>query len=291
MLVGTLRLARQVGADAASRSGRRRASARGSCCRSNRALDRPARRRPAASGPGGTSSPASGAAAAAGGTDVRTSDRCASRSASPCGRRRRDADRADRARRSRIRRRRPAASRESRSRRSCRGSATHAEPLSCWPLQSRYGKCVVGGDVIELRRRLVEPGAPRRAAVQRDDGALIGDGDDDVRVVGVDPRTLVVLAAGRALERRPRRAAVDGLARDDVGDDHRSRDTSVTTTSSRFGRRADCRRGCRWSACVQRLAAIVGSIERRRRPARRRAGRHQPPRRSRRAAADRSARS
>ncbi len=36
------------------------------------------------------------------------------------------------------------------------------------------GKRVVGGDVIELRGRLVVPGAPRLPAVDRDDGALIG---------------------------------------------------------------------------------------------------------------------
>ena len=46
--------------------------------------------------------------------------------------------------------------------------ATPAEPLSCCPPQTRYGKLIVGDDVIELRGRLVVPGAPGLAAVHGD---------------------------------------------------------------------------------------------------------------------------
>src|SRR2546422_9698447 len=46
------------------------------------------------------------------------------------------------------------------------------------PAADAIGKGVVGADVIELRGRLVVPGAPRLAAVHRDDGPLVG-GDEN----------------------------------------------------------------------------------------------------------------
>ena len=46
---------------------------------------------------------------------------------------------------------------------------------------------VVGADVIELRRGLVVPGAPRLTAVHGDHGALVAGEQDDPGVVGVDP--------------------------------------------------------------------------------------------------------
>ena len=49
------------------------------------------------------------------------------------------------------------------------------------------GKLVVGADVIELRGRLVVPGAPGLAAVHADGGALIDRESNDVGVVRVDP--------------------------------------------------------------------------------------------------------
>ena len=73
---------------------------------------------------------------------------------------------------------------------------------------------VVGGHVIHRRRGLRVPVAPRRTAIGRDDGALVGDDQDDVRVVRVDPDLLVVVAAGRAAHRRPVRAAVLGAPHD-----------------------------------------------------------------------------
>ena len=75
------------------------------------------------------------------------------------------------------------------------------------------GKRVVRRHVVELAGRLVVPGAPGLAAVQRDDRALIGGEQDDVGVVGIDPAVLIVLAAWRAFERRPRLAAVGRLPR------------------------------------------------------------------------------
>src|SRR5205807_7937922 len=59
---------------------------------------------------------------------------------------------------------------------------------------------VVGVDVVELRGRLVVPGAPRHAAVQRDDGPLIGADEDRLRVVRIDPDAVIVIAARRAAE-------------------------------------------------------------------------------------------
>src|SRR5207253_2718331 len=67
------------------------------------------------------------------------------------------------------------------------------------------------------------PRAPRLAAVHRDDGALVARQQDDVGVVRVDPRTLVVVAAWGATQRVPSLSAVDrlpcndGRHDDDVG--------------------------------------------------------------------------
>src|SRR5207253_3578462 len=56
------------------------------------------------------------------------------------------------------------------------------------------------------------------AAVDRNDRALIGSEEDGPRIVGIDPEAVVVVAAGRAAERRPRLPAVDRFPGDDVRD-------------------------------------------------------------------------
>ena len=84
-------------------------------------------------------------------------------------------------------------------------------------------KPVVGGHMKHLRRRLVVPGAPCFAAVDRDRRALIGGDEHDARVGGVDPDRVVVVAARRAFDRGERAAAVHRAIRrrvrgvDDVG--------------------------------------------------------------------------
>src|SRR6185295_4354626 len=70
------------------------------------------------------------------------------------------------------------------------------------------GETVVGGHVVELPGRLVVPGAPGLAAVDGDDGALIGAGDHPLRVVRIDPQEVVVVAARRAAEEGEGLAAV-----------------------------------------------------------------------------------
>src|SRR5207302_5859468 len=52
-------------------------------------------------------------------------------------------------------------------------------------------KRAVGADVVELRRRLVVPGAPALTAVDGHDRALIRRNQDDVGVVRVDPDAVV----------------------------------------------------------------------------------------------------
>jgi len=78
------------------------------------------------------------------------------------------------------------------------------------------GKGVVGADMVELCRGLVVPRAPRLAAVDRDDGALIAREEDDVGIVRIDPEAVVVVAARRAPQRAEGLAAVRGLPRHDV---------------------------------------------------------------------------
>src|SRR5208283_1079312 len=55
----------------------------------------------------------------------------------------------------------------------------------------------IGNDVVELARRLVVPSAPGGAAIQRYGCALIG-GEDHARGIGwIDPKLVIIVAAGR----------------------------------------------------------------------------------------------
>src|SRR6185312_16071156 len=87
--------------------------------------------------------------------------------------------------------------------------STQAEPESCCAADAVRER-VVGGDVVHRGSQLVVPVAPRRAAVAGDDRALVGDHEQDVGVVRVDPDVLVVVAARRAAYCAPGDAAVLG---------------------------------------------------------------------------------
>src|SRR5207237_5872346 len=82
---------------------------------------------------------------------------------------------------------------------------------------------VVRDDVVELRRGLVVPAAPRRAAVQTDRRTLVAAHDHARGCVRIDPELVIVVAARSALDRRKRLAAVGGAEQrhvrhvDDVG--------------------------------------------------------------------------
>ena len=131
------------------------------------------------------------------------------------------------------------------------------EPLSCWPLQTRYGNELSVRDVIERRRRLVVPAAPRLAAVERDDRALIRRHRDDVGIVRIEPGALVVVAAGRAANRRERAAAVGGLPRDDGRHDH---DVGIGRVHADIGRVARPRQHARIAVDARpRLAGVIRS--------------------------------
>ena len=93
-----------------------------------------------------------------------------------------------------------------------------AETLSCWPSQA-IRESVVRVHVVHLRRGLVVPGTPSLAAVDGDDGSLIADDSNDLRIVGIDPEILVIVSAGRAAETRPGLAAVCRFPGDRAGDD------------------------------------------------------------------------
>ena len=72
-------------------------------------------------------------------------------------------------------------------------------------LRARHpvGKAIIGGDVIYLCGRLVVPTAPRLRAILCDDCALIASENHPVRIIRVNPELMIVVAAGRALNRRP----------------------------------------------------------------------------------------
>ena len=88
------------------------------------------------------------------------------------------------------------------------------------------GRAIIDRDVIELRRWLVEPGAPRHRAriigrcIARDDCALVAGDDHRVRVVGRHPGLVVVVSTGRPAQRHPCLAAVLRTTHGDVRDVH-----------------------------------------------------------------------
>src|SRR5208282_5651115 len=80
-------------------------------------------------------------------------------------------------------------------------------------------KYVGGGDrVVELRGGLVVPRTPGRAAIYRDDRALVADDENNVAVVGIDPEILVIVAPGRATESHPGFAAIARAHRNGADD-------------------------------------------------------------------------
>src|SRR5271157_610248 len=81
-------------------------------------------------------------------------------------------------------------------------------------------KLVVGDDVVELRGRLVVPGAPGLAVIHADGGALVDGQEDDIGVVGIDPDGVIVVTAGRAFDGRKTLAGVGGAVSGCVGDIH-----------------------------------------------------------------------
>src|SRR5579885_3749899 len=69
-------------------------------------------------------------------------------------------------------------------------------------------KPVVGDDVIELRRRLIVPGAPRLSVIHRERRTLVDAEQNHVAIGGADPDRMVVVAARRAFNRDERFPAV-----------------------------------------------------------------------------------
>src|SRR5215472_5974545 len=54
--------------------------------------------------------------------------------------------------------------------------------------------------MVDLLGGLIVPGAPRRTAIERDDGALVEAEQNALAIRGIDPHLLRVVAAGRTLE-------------------------------------------------------------------------------------------
>ena len=79
---------------------------------------------------------------------------------------------------------------------------------------------VVGGEVVELAGRLVVPAAPGRSPVHGDDGALIRADDHPLGMSRIDPKVVVVIPAGGALEELARRSARGATADRPPHDEH-----------------------------------------------------------------------
>ena len=77
---------------------------------------------------------------------------------------------------------------------------------------------VIGGDVIELRRRLVIQRGPTGAAVRRDGRPAVIAVDQALRIVGIDPEAVVVTV--RRADGREGLPTVDGAVRSGVEDVH-----------------------------------------------------------------------
>jgi hypothetical protein len=79
------------------------------------------------------------------------------------------------------------------------------------------GELVIGADVIELGRRLIVPAAPRLAAIDADRGPLVAGQKKDLRMVGIDPDRVVIVAAGSTFDRGESLATVRGTVHRGIG--------------------------------------------------------------------------
>src|ERR1700730_3578460 len=79
-------------------------------------------------------------------------------------------------------------------------------------------KAIVGGYVIDLRGRLVVLGTPGCGSIYGNDASLITAENHSLRIVGVNPKLMIIVAAGRAFDRCPRltgvRRSIDGRVHD-----------------------------------------------------------------------------
>src|SRR5258708_6881522 len=76
---------------------------------------------------------------------------------------------------------------------------------------------IVDRNVVELRGGLVVPTAPGVAAIYAHARALIAAKDHALRIAGIDPQSVIVIAAGRALDGHKVLACVSGAIDGNVG--------------------------------------------------------------------------
>src|SRR5439155_24357167 len=77
-------------------------------------------------------------------------------------------------------------------------------------------KLVIYRHMIELRRRLVVPGAPSGAAIHADGRALVAAEDHALRIFRIDPKRMVIIAPRRAFDGRESLAAIGGAVKRDI---------------------------------------------------------------------------
>ena len=77
-------------------------------------------------------------------------------------------------------------------------------------------KLVIYRHMIELRRRLVVPGAPSGAAIHADGRALVAAEDHALRIFRIDPKRMVIIAPRRAFDGYKSPAAINRAIKRDV---------------------------------------------------------------------------
>src|SRR5439155_10554154 len=89
------------------------------------------------------------------------------------------------------------------------------------PAVHPVGELIVGDDVIELRGWLVVPRAPGLPSIHADGDSLIDRERNNLRIVGIDPDGVIIVASRRSLDGGEIMTAVVGTIGGNVGDINR----------------------------------------------------------------------
>src|SRR5262249_35040825 len=120
-------------------------------------------------------------------------------------------------------------------------------------------KSVIGDNVIKLRGRLVVPRAPRLSPVHCHYRALIAGDKDNLRVVRVDPDSVIVITAGSSSKPCPVLAGISRAPGHNIG---AVNDIRVLRVSFYFGKVAPASPRPRVIAdALPAFTCVVGSVD------------------------------